>query len=61
MLFTYRQLAEITGKHINTIRNKLNGSTLTYRDLGPGRPKLWKSAEALPVIYAETKSKGDQK
>ncbi|GAB6909854.1 hypothetical protein DESC_930024 [Desulfosarcina cetonica] len=51
MKMNYRQLSEITGFHMNTIRNRLLGSSLEPEHEGPGTPKLWESAEALLVIY----------
>lgn len=56
---TYQELSDLTGKHKNTIINRLTASTLTCEDLGPGKAKLWDSAEALQVIYeAEFKRNG---
>lgn len=59
MQVTYQQIADFTGKHKNTIMARLNASTLTCNDLGPGKAKLWDSGDALQVIYeAEFKKNG---
>lgn len=51
MKVSYQQIADFTEKHKNTIINRLNASTLTYDDQGPGKAKLWNSGEACLAIY----------
>ncbi len=51
MKLTYQQIADLTGKHKNTVINRLNASTLTHEDQGPGKAKLWESVDSLAVIY----------
>ena len=51
MKVTYQQLADMTGKHKNTIIARLRKASITFKTEGPGFPKYWDSADALKVIY----------